>query len=143
MAIHNVSLLHHNQEPESRLKESQNGCYLQICALNRIERPQLAALIDETSDDTESHIDDVSSLSRLTSLVNSSSTYHFFYFDRPFYLANAQQQQSASSITDTESKESVENLWIERTILVQVALNCLKRPLILNKINELIIHYKG
>lgn len=116
VTYHNVSLLHHNHEPESRIKESSAACYLQICALNRIEPSPLLSLVDETCDDTEAHIGSSNAMiTRLVSLITaslsstpSSPFYQFFYFDRPFYM-NAD-----------ESKESVENLWIERTILVQV-----------------------
>ena len=114
IAYHNVSLLHHNHEPESRLKESPAACYLQICALNRIEPAQLLTLVDETSDDTEAHVGiGPAGLTRLIALASTpSSSSHFFYYDRPFYMA------TATPAID-ENKESVDNLWIERTILVQ------------------------
>lgn len=130
MVIHNVSLLHYNHEPDQRVKDASNGCFLQICALNRFDnRRQLETLIDETSDDTEMILGAATStsLSQLHSLAGPvSAQYEFFYFDRPFYL-NSWSQPHSSPVVDNvigsdgaAKVESVENLWIERTILVQV-----------------------
>lgn len=111
-----MSLLHHNHDPETRLKESHTGCYLQICALNRIDKNKLLELIEETSDD----VDTSNFAQALVQLVQKSS--HFYYFDRPFYL------NPPSSLIDVD-KESVENLWIERTVLVQDELALHYEPL--------------
>lgn len=120
-----VTLLHHNQEPEQRVRDSVSSCFVQICALNRIDKGKLVELVDEMNDDDEDNngtYDEEQArvrtrlskneFTRIKTCLDTNSAGNFYYFDRPFY--------SSSSAADDELKEheSVENLWIERNVLV-------------------------
>lgn len=92
--------------PDEPLKENTEVCYLQICAVNRLENHRLVDLLDEMVDSKETY--DI----RLR-LAKQDKNAFFYYFDRPFYMTNRNVDQEYKT-----SHESVENLWIERSLLI-------------------------
>lgn len=100
-SIHKVSLLHHNQMPDASLKQNTDASCLQICAVNRLEAQKLLDLVDEMVESKES--DEIKS-----QLSKADANALFYYFDRPFYMSTSRANEA----------ESVENLWIERSLLV-------------------------
>lgn len=100
--VNKVVLLHHNQMPDSAIKQNANTCYLQICAVNKLEGYRLVDLIDEMIETKETC--DIK-----TRLEQHDKNMLFYYFDRPFYMANSRSKMD---------HESVENLWIERSLLI-------------------------
>lgn len=117
--IHNVCLLHHNQEPEASVKENLDKCFVQICAVNKLEKSKLAELVDEIDDEKEC-AEVKSKLSKYDKNV------YFYYFDRPFYKNNESSKEAKhlSMMDDVEEyerakeHESVDNLWLERSVLI-------------------------
>ena len=57
--INDVVLLHHNQEPEHKVKENASKCFLQVCAVNRLEKARLSELVDEMIDVNEHNSDHI------------------------------------------------------------------------------------
>jgi hypothetical protein len=125
----NVELLHHNQEPDQFTKNNPDKCYIQVCALNRLEKSKLIELIDEMDNER----DLVEWKNRLNKSYEKSKS--FYYFDRPFYMRSSLSHSSetssnrSSSLNDEFScssldeetncsNESVENLWLERSVLI-------------------------
>lgn len=104
--IHKVSLLHHNQLPDESIKQNCETCYLQICAVNKLESQKLVDLIDEMIETKES-------LEIRDRLVRQEKSTYLYYFDRPFYKLNRIFENSTK-----KDLESVENLWIERSLLL-------------------------
>lgn len=100
-SIHKVSLLHHNQMPDVSLKKNTYASCLQICAVNRLEAHKLLDLVDEMVESKES--DEIK-----MRLSKADRNALFYYFDRPFYMSTSRANEA----------ESVENLWIERSLLV-------------------------
>ena len=113
--IHNqVILLSHNQELDVNLKENKDDkCYIQICALNKMEKSKLDELIEES--------DTLINESRLKDLKCE----YLYYFDRPFYLKSTEiiSHSSSSNLTVDEQDRydddcEIENLWVERSVLL-------------------------
>ena len=103
--INDTVLLHHNQEPDVNLKQNSSKCYLQVCAVNRLEKSKLIELIDEMNDGKETL--------ELREYVNKyDELAYFYYFDRPFYSRKLNDDEC------DEFSEGVENLWLERNILI-------------------------
>lgn len=92
--------------PDEPLKENTDMCYLQICAVNRLENHRLLDLLDEMVETKETYEIRVR-------LAKQDKNTFFYYFDRPFYMPNRSVDQEYKS-----SQESVENLWIERSLLI-------------------------
>jgi len=91
----NIVILHHNQEPDASIKENkENKCYLQLCAVNRLEKHKLIELIEEMNQCKETE----ETLNKLTG-ENYEGNDFYYYFDRPFYLRN-----NCSSNEKTNSK---------------------------------------
>jgi hypothetical protein len=87
--------------PDVSLKQSTHTSCLQICAVNRLEARKLLDLVDEMVESAESE----GIKSRLS---NADENAFFYYFDRPFYMPSGR----------LAAGESVENLWIERSLLL-------------------------
>lgn len=100
-SIHKVSLLHHNQMPDVSLKQNTDTSCLQICAVNRLAAHRLLDLVDEMIESKE--CDEIK-----LRLSRADRNALFYYFDRPFYMSTSRANEA----------ESVENLWIERSLLV-------------------------
>lgn len=114
--INNVALLHHNQEPDAKVKESKETCFIQICAVNKIEKAKLLELIEEMSEQDEKIVN---------ILQNFEANSSFYYFDRPFYAKNSENkslsvidEETVEEFERVKEQESVENLWIERSVLI-------------------------
>jgi hypothetical protein len=160
----NFILLHHNQTPESKQRDDQINCYIQVCALNKTDTTKLLELIEEmrnaeeradaeTDAECERERSSLDEIQRKLSKFNENAS--FYYFDRPFYLnkasstTNSSSRNSSSRISLAQpcflangveengddcvdrssideidkpkyqsNNDSVENLWIERTILM-------------------------
>ena len=127
--INNVELLHHNQEPDKFTKNNPDKCFIQVCAINKIEKSKLIELIDEMDNER----DLVEWKNRLNKSYEKSIS--FYYFDRPFYMrsvithssetssnrsSSLNDELSCSSLDDETncSNESIENLWLERSVLI-------------------------
>ncbi len=120
---------------------------MKICAVNRIDKAKLLDLVDEmldlNEDETEiykNHFDlkqmrEFKSKQLSATSREQTSVGYFYYFDRPFYLRSNAETSRPSSKTYPieedvllideeydqvikEQQESVENLWIERNVLV-------------------------
>jgi len=88
-----IILLHHNQEPDSSIKENkENKCYLQLCAVNRLEKNKLYELIDEMIENKET----IETKTKLTEEKFSDNDF-FYYFDRPFYMRSSPNANSKKS----------------------------------------------
>lgn len=122
-----VALLHHNQDPDQDVKLSQDKCFIQICAVNKVDRLKLIDLVDEMSDQDEDPVMCKSLTEMRSRLSRFDPNSSFYYFDRPFYRHRSSQSSLISSVIDDENteeferakeSESVENLWIERSVLI-------------------------
>ncbi|CAF0772075.1 unnamed protein product [Brachionus calyciflorus] len=113
VTVNNTFLLLHNHEPDNLVKESIDKCFIQVCAVNKLEKIKFFDLIEENFLDQETE--------NFNYLKNESLNDNLYYFDRPFYSKNL---ESCSIIEDYEDfervkeNESVENLWIERSVLI-------------------------
>ena len=117
--LNHVVLLNHNHEPDAAIKESCDKCFVQICAVNKLDRDKFIELIDENLMDQKNEI-----LVKIKkSLMDDGRSKSFYYFDRPYYVKSV--DNLAGSVIDeiedfeqVKESESVENLWIERSVLV-------------------------
>lgn len=145
--VNKVTLLHHNQEPDESVKENTDKCYVQICAVNRLDKSKLCDLVDEMlelseeSDIYKKNYTDLKRIRELKSKLASEETpVHFYYFDRPFYSTGQNSRPSSKTFNPDDPDdvcslgghaddwmllkeqqqqcESVENLWIERNVLM-------------------------
>jgi len=81
------------QEPDSNIKENkENKCYLQLCAVNRLEKNKLYELIDEMIENKET----IETKTKLTEEKFSDNDF-FYYFDRPFYMRSSPNANSKKS----------------------------------------------
>jgi hypothetical protein len=120
--INNVKLLHHNNEPSDEIKNDMNQCYIQVCALNTVGSTELVELIKESKDNQIANNTENLIENDLLSL-NEKNKSEFHYFDRPFYLNNKRNDNNYNDCDDSthhhqKEEENVENLWLERSILI-------------------------
>ncbi len=95
-----TELLRHNQVPSMDVKNSKDTCHIQVCAVKRIENYKLVELIDELPETKET-------INMMNWLAKHDKNEKFYYFDRP---VNVKQ--------DVVCVDSVENLWVERSLLL-------------------------
>ncbi|RNA21801.1 dedicator of cytokinesis 3 isoform X1 [Brachionus plicatilis] len=117
--LNNVVLLSHNHEPDPVIKDSSDKCFVQICAVNKLDRDKFIELIDENLMDQKN--DFLAQIRK--SLMDHGLDQAFYYFDRPYYLKSV--DSLVGSVIDdlddferVKENESVENLWIERSVLI-------------------------
>ena len=105
--INQIFLLHHNQLPDANVQMNMNECYLQVCAVNKLECFKLLDLVDEMIESKET-------IEIKTQLARYDSNAYCFYYDRPFYMLPI----DVANRGNDELNESVENLWLERSLLI-------------------------